>query len=295
MPAYNAERTLASAAASVLNQTMDDLELIIVDDGSTDGTRRVAEAIEDPRVRLVSQENAGAAAARNAGIRQARGGWVAFLDADDFWLPHKLVRQLETLTRTGHDAAQASVIFVDDSLQPLEARLCRPSRDPLMDFLRFRNMPAVMETLIVSTSLLEAIGGFARDLVILEDWDIMIRLARAGGVASMMEPLALYRVHAGNRSRDTSMHVEPGHIVLGRLFDDPTLPERVRRREREIYARFYTMLAGGAYTVGDRPGVVHWGLKAIQTDPRMLLYMGALPARRIQRWRSRRSPGARRF
>jgi hypothetical protein len=111
----------------------------------------------------------------------------------------------------------------------------------------------------------------------------------------MIEPLALYRVHAGNRSRDTSLHVEPGHIVLGRLFGDPTLPERVRSREREIYARFYTMLAGGAYTVGDSRRVVQWGLKAIQTDPRMLVYMGALPARRIQRWRSSRSLRARHF
>jgi glycosyltransferase involved in cell wall biosynthesis len=292
IPAFNAARTLRSAADSVLRQTLDDLELVIVDDGSFDETPDLALRIEDRRVRVVRQANAGAAAARNTGIEQSRGRWVAFLDADDLWLPQKLVRQIEAMRRSGSDVAQAGVISVNDELQSLEARLCTPSGDPLMDFLRFRNMPAVMETLIASRSRLEAIGGFSSDLVILEDWDIMIRLARSGGVLNMTEPLALYRVHAGSRSRDLSIHIEPGHLVLQRLFADPHLPERVRRREREVYGRFYTMLAGGAYRIRDTRELLHWSVKAVRTDPRMLGYMAGLPLRRIQRWRSRRSLAA---
>jgi hypothetical protein len=97
------------------------------------------------------------------------------------------------------------------------------------------------------------------------------------------EPLSLYRVHPGNRSRDLDIHVRPGRVVLARLFSDPALPESIKHHEREIHARFYTMLCGGALKV-HRPGaVLRWGILALRTDPRMLGYMAALPLRRARR------------
>ena len=100
VPAYNAERTLLATVDSVLAQTVDDLEVVIVDDGSTDGTLGVAGAIEDPRVRVIGGPERRRLRRRNAGIKAATGTYVAFVDSDDLWLRHKLERQLEVLTQT---------------------------------------------------------------------------------------------------------------------------------------------------------------------------------------------------
>ena len=100
IPAYNATATLAETLRSALRQTHAELEVIVVDDGSKDGTRAMAEsfAAEDPRVRVISKANAGVAAARNTGIDAARGDFIAPLDADDLWHPDKLRLQLERFT-----------------------------------------------------------------------------------------------------------------------------------------------------------------------------------------------------
>jgi glycosyltransferase involved in cell wall biosynthesis len=292
IPAYNAERELRQAVESALAQTAGDLEVIVVDDGSTDGTRAVAEGFDDPRVRAVSQENAGAAAARNAGIAVASGEYVAFLDADDAWLPTKLERQLAVLeSRPEVQAVQSGAYWVNNDFRLLSVRRCRASSDPLLDALRFRNMPAAPTTLVIERSRLDEIGWFDPSLEILEDWEMMIRAARYCNLASLEDPLALYRVHPGNRSRDLDIHIEPGFKVLGRLFDDPELPPRVRGRKRELYARFYTMLAGGALKVKSFRDCARWGARALRTDPRMIGYFIAMPYRHL-RWRRTRTADA---
>ncbi|MDA1087046.1 MAG: glycosyltransferase [Verrucomicrobia bacterium] len=90
IPAYNARRTIERAIRSILKQTVSDLEVIVIENGSTDGTHEIVETIDDPRVILVRKEEKGLAAARNTGIQRARNDWIAFLDADDEWLPHHL-------------------------------------------------------------------------------------------------------------------------------------------------------------------------------------------------------------
>src|SRR5437763_14739279 len=94
VPAYNAARTVETTLGSVLQQTMDGLEVIVVDDGSTDATPEIVRSVNDERVRLRRQSNAGHASARNAGIEMSRGKYVAVVDADDVWLPRKLEQQL---------------------------------------------------------------------------------------------------------------------------------------------------------------------------------------------------------
>jgi glycosyltransferase involved in cell wall biosynthesis len=284
VPAYNAARTIAQTLESALTQTMSDLEVIVVDDGSADATGAVVENIADPRVQLMSQTNAGVATARNTGIAQARGEWVAFLDSDDIWLPNKLQRQLELMTAMpGCMASQGSAYFVDDDLRPLKLRRCVPVENPLLSFLRFQNLPNAASSWIVRRELLDQIGGFDPELVILEDWEFSLRLARYANPLCIDEPLTLYRVHPGNRSRDLDIHIAPGLMVLGRLFSDPSLPADVRAREREIYARFYTMLCGGAFRVHRWRACGYWGVRALRTDPRMIGYMSATPLRRVRR------------
>ena len=117
IPAYNAERWLVTAICSVLEQ-LPELEVIVVNDGSTDGTLGVARSIKDPRIVIVDKLNGGVSAARNAGIEMAKGAYITFLDADDAMAPGNLAIKLETLERTGVDWVFADLQPCDPHLLP---------------------------------------------------------------------------------------------------------------------------------------------------------------------------------
>ena len=288
IPAYNKAGTIVPTIESVLHQTVREVEILVVDDGSTDDTRdRVARF--GRRVRYFRQERAGVSAARNRGIQEAQGEWVAFLDGDDLWLPRKLEHQLAAIAREPHlDAVQCSVHLVNDRLQVVEARRCDPAHDTLLNFLLFRNLPGFGSTLLARKRRLEALGGFGTDLVILEDWDMACRLARTDSLKSLPEFLVLYRQHAGNRSRVVDIHVEPGFRSLERLFADSTLPQAIRAQETRIWARFYGMLAGGYLQNRQWRESLRWAWRAIRTSPQVTSYFAGMPLRRLRRTFTRR-------
>lgn len=294
VPAYNAERTLVATLESVLAQTLQDLEVIVVDDGSTDRTGALGAEILDPRVQVITKPNSGASAARNAGVAAAKGTYVAFLDADDLWLPEKLQKQIAFLeANPSVRAVQTGVYMVDDKLEIQSARPCSPWGDALFDVLMFKNLPAFPSSVVFERLGLEEIGGWDESLVILEDWNLAIEAARYCNLESIAEPLVLYRVHPGNRSRDLGIHVEPGNEILGRLFKDPSLPPHVRVRERHIYGRFFTMLAGGAFRNRQWLQWLRWTALALFRSPRNAKYMLAMPIRRVQRRVSRSGDSSR--
>jgi glycosyltransferase involved in cell wall biosynthesis len=284
VPAYNASRTVVEAVNSILTQTVGDLEVIVVDDGSRDDTADVVRSIDDPRVSLITKQNEGASSARNAGIRAARGRYVAFLDADDQWLPSKLERQLDVLeSDPGVYAVQSGALLVDDAMKPLSVLKCRPWKDALWDVLMFQNLPAFSSTFIAARDKLMERDGFDTSLVILEDWELAIHAVRHWKFQSIDDPLTLYRTHPGNRSIDVSLHIEPGEKVLRRLFSDPSMPPEILARKRRVYARFYTMLAGGAFRCRRWSEWIHWTRRALRTDPLTLGYMMEMPLRRLRR------------
>jgi glycosyltransferase involved in cell wall biosynthesis len=286
VPAYNAARTLPATVASVESQTVRPLEILVIDDGSTDNTVEVARAISAGDLRVISQENAGHAAARNTGIAAARGRYVAFLDGDDVWLPDKLARQLDEIQRNPQiRALQTGAARVDDQLRLLWVQPCYRSEDQLWDTLCFQNLPALMSTLLIERELLNEVGGFDPSLVILQDWDLAIRLARRGQLHSLSDVLSAYRYFDTSQSANVEIHVEPGLRVLDKLFADPELPSAVRARRRAAYARFYLMLCGGSIRVKSPRSAAYWGTKALRADPRVAAYMAAFPVRRLGRRR----------
>lgn len=208
MPVYQGREHLADAIESVLAQTFGRLELLVVDDGSTDGSSEIARlyAERDPRVRYQRQDNAGQGAARNAGIQVARGDAVAFLDQDDLWLPDKLARQLPELDDT-------TVVYSDTYVRR-EGESMREER--LSDHLEGWPVPATLRSLIAGNTiavltallprgLLLAHGGFTSDPALkgVDDYDLWLRLASAGVTFSYVpEPLAVYRVHGAAMSAD---------------------------------------------------------------------------------------------
>jgi glycosyltransferase involved in cell wall biosynthesis len=263
MPVYQGREHLADAIDSVLAQTFERLELVIVDDGSTDGSSSVARgyAARDPRVQYRRQENAGQGAARNAGIDAARGDAVAFLDQDDLWLPEKLARQLPLLDET-------SVVYSDayirrdgglDRAERLSDRLDREPGSVTFPSLIVGN-PIPVLTTVLSRSLLLAHGGFAADRALqgVDDYDLWLRLAAAGvRFTYVPEPLAVYRVHSSAMSSDHVRMAEARLAVFEKLAASDTgthakaLRSRIRRERRVLATALWRR---GASTI-DRAGV----------------------------------------
>lgn len=200
MPLYNKVCHVGAAVRSVLAQTFTDFEIVVVNDGSTDGSPRVVQELTDGRIRLLHQKNAGAAAARNAGIAAARGRWVAFLDADDTWRPEKLARQLAVLEREP-DLVWAAGVYVRTGPGPIALEQKVSDRGWLV-------RPEVLEdglfaladasclwigTIMVRRDALLELGGFDPALRTGEDVLLWARLAvRHPPLAYVETPIADY-------------------------------------------------------------------------------------------------------
>jgi len=202
-PVYNRAAFLAEALDSALSQGFDGLEVVVVDDGSTDGTPGVLARYGD-RIRAVRQENAGQSAAWNACLSLARGDVVAFLDSDDAWLPGKLARQVPLLEADpGAALLYAEVEYMDGEGRPLpDARRAKrtPSGEVLRDLLsdNFLRTPTVLAR---RSALLEA-GGFRPGLSHGNDWDMWLRVATRHRVLRDPVPSARYRLHGAQMVKD---------------------------------------------------------------------------------------------
>lgn len=201
---FNYERFIADALDSVLAQTLPPDEIVVIDDGSTDNTAKVVEAYTERGVRYVYQENSGAGAARNRGLRETTSPLVAFLDADDMWLPGKLDMQV-ALLRAHPDAVMASgqKIWWDvrrdrrfiEQVQELEP--ARQRREICID-----NTVGNPSMALIRREAIERVGEFDAGLRWGQDWELFIRLANAGRIVVAPEPVILYRWHAGGLSHE---------------------------------------------------------------------------------------------
>lgn len=182
IPAYNAARYIPRALRSVLSQTYPHLEVVVVDDGSTDDTADVVRGIGDDRVRYLYQANTGQGAARNHGIRASRGEYLAFLDADDIYLPQKAERQVELLSCQDHYSVVYCNMLHFDSQRPwvgYKKRTAYRSGNLLPELLRTSLIN--LNTVMMTRKVLAQVGGFAeRGRYYSEDWDLWLRLTLAG-------------------------------------------------------------------------------------------------------------------
>jgi glycosyltransferase involved in cell wall biosynthesis len=214
IPTRDRWRLLArNALRSALAQEAVALEVVVVDDGSRDGTHARLAELAEPRVRVVRHERSlGVAQARNAGIAAARGEWVAFLDDDDLWSPHKLRRQIDAAREAGAGFAYAGVVSVTED-GAVNYPFVLPDPDALLDDLLERSsLPAGCSNVIARTDLVRRLAGFDERLFQLADWDLWIRLAHESPAAACHDVLVGYLEHAENmlltHQRDVTKELE---------------------------------------------------------------------------------------
>jgi glycosyltransferase involved in cell wall biosynthesis len=242
VPAYNAAWCLPDALESIIAQRYPDWEAIVVDDGSTDDTARLAEG-RDPRIRVVrSPINQGLAATRNLGLDHATGELVALLDADDTWLPDYLEEQVALVDRADAAGLPVAIACCDAYLRRNDEVLTetygdwigRPSDSITLEELIDRN--PIFISVLLSRAAVEAAGRFDASLRSVEDLDLWLRIVEAGGrVVYQPKPLAVYRLSDRALSRDTVTMTRSRQIVLRRALDRGhlTVPQR-RAAERTL-------------------------------------------------------------
>ena len=206
IPAYNVGPYIREAVESVLRQTMRDLEVVVVDDGSTDDTAERLDGIRDPRFRVVRQRNAGLGGARNAGIRAAAASYLGFLDGDDFWAPTKAERHLEFLkVHPEIDLTWSLSTMVDERGRPIGLAESRPEGPGTFgDVLVGDAVRGGGSSVVVRRQAIERAGVFDTTLPASEDVDMWLRIAllRRNNIYCIAEPLAFYRRRPGQCSGD---------------------------------------------------------------------------------------------
>jgi len=270
MPVYNGEKFLAEAIESVLNQTYHDLELIVVNDGSTDRSQEIIESYSDPRVRNIIQTNKGLPIARNAGIEASNGKLITFLDCDDVYLPDSVMRRIKyfeentrcrflyadsvLINENGRTLAKSTWQF--QRVEPISGKCFREL------FLKgtFLNTCSVM----MRREILDQVGTFDRTFRHALDYDLWLRIAYHYSFDVLKVPVVKYRRHSSNMSNRTAN--EDLYSALALLKAVKTLPDLDKVvGKREIRNRLYSQCFDVAYNYlrqGDAKAARYWLRKA---------------------------------
>jgi GT2 family glycosyltransferase len=248
IPAYNATTTIDYTISSVLSQTRDDFELIVVDDGSKDETPDVVQRYcnEDPRVQLIRQENQGTAGARNTGIDASRAPFISLLDNDDLWMPNYLEAMsgaLEADPGAGFAYTDAWLLY-DDSLRigrrgSLEHYPRVPpgtSAEKFLAMLIKHNF--VMSSVTIRREAIEEVGTLDPSIRGVDDYDLWLRMV-AAGYRAVQAPgrLLIQRDHAHSQSKDELLLIEGVRAVMRKVIDEYDVPDSVRETARRRIAK----------------------------------------------------------
>jgi glycosyltransferase involved in cell wall biosynthesis len=252
IPTRDRCRQLQLALRSAMAQRRVDLEILIVDDGSADTTERMVSAIADPRIRYLRRsELPGVSAARNAGIAEARGRWIAFLDDDDVWAPEKLALQTAVTTASGRRWSYAGDVLIDADLRILAGSPPPPPDEVIHALEQHASVPAGASNVIVRADALSEAGPFDPGLTHGEDWDMWIRLARGGPPDWVCKPLVAISYHQHNASRDMAAMIRQLDVVAARY------SIQIDR------ARHYRWAAWHALVEGRRVGATRYYARAV--------------------------------
>ena len=215
IPTYNRAHLLGQAIQSVLDQTYQNFEIIVVDDGSANNTEEIVKVFNDPRICYIRHEkNRGGSAARNTGIKAARGEYIAFLDSDDEWLPEKLEKQLKVFKdqdlRAGVVYTRFIVINENGDFKITHFLL---HQGYILKELLISNCVGTTSTVMVKRECFEKVGGFDENLPSCQDWDMWIRIAKHYTFKRISKPLVKYTLHQKQISNNFEA-VWRGHMAI---------------------------------------------------------------------------------
>jgi glycosyltransferase involved in cell wall biosynthesis len=280
IPAHNAEPYLRDAIESVLAQSYEVDECLVVDDGSSDRTAELAAGFGDP-VRVLRQINRGVSTARNRGARQARGDLLAFLDADDRWLQARVERGVEAIKRQPEaDAVICATRVVDRHLRALGVIRQDPALRPEDLLLCRGEMVSTSSNLLIRREVFEQLRGFDERLSTAADWALNYRLIERNKLVTLPEPLVEYRRHGSNMSANVDRFRGDMLVAFDGVFSRADAPKSLRRR---AYANLHRMIAGSYFVEGRRGRFLRHAARSVGGHPSTLPYFLALPLRRLRR------------
>jgi glycosyltransferase involved in cell wall biosynthesis len=254
MPTYNQAHFIAEAIQSALDQTFQDFEIVVVDDGSTDNTKEVVAGFQDPRIKYIYQENRGVAAASNAGILASTGEYIAGLSSDDMWLPQNLEFKVKLLDSRPDMSIVCSDLYEFDS--DTGATLCRlwrnksgrylrelqdGVRQPLTEYLSKGSLFRIV-TMIVRRQVFDEVGYYDESLRV-EDYEMFVRiLQRLSSIGIINSPLVKYRRHRGSMSRNYEYIYTGMLTAINKIINNYSLSKKnckfVRRRLARIHCEY---------------------------------------------------------
>lgn len=283
IPTYNCGRFIAEAVESVLAQTVRPAEIVVVDDGSTDDTAEIVAKFGD-RVRYIRQENQGVGAARNKGAEVATGEFLAFLDADDYWAPTKLEKQLAKFAEDPEiGLVHCGFQNVDSYGNLLDKNLNGSGGWVAEKLLRFEpSITAPGGTTLIKREAFRDVGGYDTnpDLHPSEDWDISYRLARRWKYGFVPEPLLYYRQHGSGGHTNIPRMERAMLIGFAKAFAED---ESLRKIKNECYGRLYSILAGSYFQAGQYGSFLRTAAESIWRRPANLKYFLEFPLRKMRR------------
>jgi glycosyltransferase involved in cell wall biosynthesis len=241
IPLYNCEKYIVQAVESVLSQTYNNYEIIVIDDGSKDNSRTVLQPYFD-RIRYVYQSNQGVAAARNLGVEIAQGELICFLDHDDIFMPHKLATQVAcVLSQPNVGMVHSGWRRVNGEGKKL-ADVCPWKKIPVLDLTNWlQHMPILFTAMLFKREWVEKVGGLDTQYKQASDLDLVQRLALTGcKTVWVKDILVCYREHESNHSLNTLLQAQESWTVRENFFAREDIPDRIRQMENSC--RYHTLV-----------------------------------------------------
>jgi glycosyltransferase involved in cell wall biosynthesis len=271
VPAYNAMKYLPETVESVLQQTLTDFEVLIVNDGSSDKIVEWGSQITDPRIRVITQENQGTAAARNRGITESQGEYIAFLDADDIWEPTKLEKQANCLDHNSLvGLVDAWTAYMDEGGK-LTGIVMKHNDEGDVYKKVFESCDSTVccgSSPMIRRVCFDTLGLFDENSYI-EDVDMWVRIACRYHYGVVKEVMVRYRQHPHNKSKDCQSMLEGFRRLIEKTYQ--ALPTEVLYLRPQSYGRLYVFLAWRSIDNKDFQQSAHYRNLAIANYPQLLL------------------------
>ncbi len=247
VPTYNRANTIIRAIESVLKQTYENIEIIIVDDASGDNTAEMVKSVVDSRIKIIRHEtNKGGGAARNTGINEARGKYVSFLDSDDIWIPEKIEKQVDQFERADSRVGVIYTGFYRTDKDDVITKQVTPSKKgDLYNRLLEGNIIGTTSVIMVKRECLQQVGGFNVSLSSCQDWDLYIRLSKVCHYDYIPDPLVRFYCGEGyNKITSNKQWVILGHKYIFDKYNIRLLPRRSKARHYYYLGIIYLYLVG---------------------------------------------------